>query len=194
MTSTPIANSLSDIKTTFDATIWPNRPNANQRTFVIFITDGDDTCGGYRQAAYQAQRLYNASATDVTKKVQTFLIVFGGGATVNQANQIAYGGSGMTAVPVSSGAWSRDATAAEVAACTTCRPAFTAATSSDLEAAIQAALDQSVNTGEFSDQQSITESVYEFGPYVNPPVDPLDRDWPAAVRALGAAVAEALYR
>lgn len=190
--STPIANSLRDIKSTFDTTLWPNRPNTSQKTFVIFITDGDDTCNyqsnfdnndndgtpGWARAAFQAQRLYNAGAADPTQKVPTFVIVFGGGANVTDANQIAYGGSGMTAVPDANNNqyWDRAATAAEVAACSTCRPAFTAATASDLEAAIQAALDQGVATGEFSDQQSITESVYELGPQLASPVDPMDPD------------------
>jgi hypothetical protein len=190
--STPIANSLRDIKSAFDTTLWPSRPNVNQKTFVIFITDGEDTCNyqsqfdnndndgtpGWARAAYQAQRLYNAGATDSTKQVPTFVIVFGGGANVANANQIAYGGSGMTAVPDANGNqyWDRTATPAEVAACTTCRTAFTASTAGDLEAAIQAALDQGVATGEFSDQQSITESVYELGPLLSPPIDPLDPD------------------
>jgi hypothetical protein len=171
---TPIANSLDDIKTEFDTNIWPNRPNANQRTFVIFVTDGDDTCGGYRQAAYSAQKLYDAGASDVTKIVNSFIVVFGNGATVNQANQIAYGGSGMTAVQNDGTRWTSDATAAQIAACTTCRRAFTASTTSDLEAAIQSAIDQGVASGEFSDQQSITESVFELGPFLSSPIDPMD--------------------
>lgn len=172
--ATPISASLDNIRSTFNTTIWPNRPNANQRTFVIFITDGDDTCRSHLQAAYSAQQLYNAGASDVTQQVPTYVVVFGKGATVNQANQIAYGGTGMTAVPTSGSTWNRDATVAEVAGCATCRPAYTAASAAELSTAVQAAIDQAVSSGEFSDQQSITESVYELGSTLTPPVDPLD--------------------
>lgn len=171
---TPIGTSLDDIKTEFDSTIFPNRPNPNQRTFVIFVTDGDDTCGGYLQAAYSAQKLYNASATDATQRVQTFVVVFGSSASTNQANQIAYGGSGMTAVPASGSAWTRDASSNEIAACTTCQKAYTASDADSLSAAIQSAIELGAASGQFSDQQSITESVFELGGVVPSPVDPLD--------------------
>lgn len=178
---TPIANSLDDIKAIFDSTIFPGRTNPDQRTFVIFVTDGDDTCGGYLRSAFSAQRLYNAAAADPAQRVQTFVVVFGSAASTNQANQIAFGGSGMTAVPASGfpRAWNRDATAAEVAACTTCQGALTAADAASLQDSIQAAIDRGANSGEFSDQQSITESVFELGGLVDPPggpVDPLDPD------------------
>jgi hypothetical protein len=126
---TPIANSLSDIRLEFwtgGANYWTNRISTQtlgrrQRTFIIFVTDGDDTCNGNtfdgtngdaraRAAAKQAELLFkpvvagNAgvdgvgallSTTDPASSVSTFLISFGSGADLTRANWIAWGGSGV---------------------------------------------------------------------------------------------------
>jgi hypothetical protein len=130
---TPIAGSLQDILNNFwtgGLNYWGNRISTQtlgrrQRTFVIFVTDGDDTCNTNnnpatfdntngdaraRDAAKAAEALYkpvvagNAgvntdgslkSTTDPASSVTTFLISFGSGADLKRANWIAWGGSGV---------------------------------------------------------------------------------------------------
>jgi hypothetical protein len=188
---TPIAESLIDIKGIFN-TLWGGSIaglNPKPRTFVIFVTDGDDTCSSSAgpgslsttelalRAAHKAQQLYaRVDAAEPASSVTTFTVVFGTGVAVDQANWIAWGGSGMTGIPTTGGGaaqrWSRAPTPAERAACTTCRDAFVAANATDLNNALQTAIDQGQSAGEFSDQQSITESIFELGPISG--VDPLD--------------------
>ena len=186
---TPIANSLADIRTEFwtgGLNYWTNRISTQtlgrrQRTFVIFVTDGDDTCNGNsfdnsgdpraRAAARQAELLFQPvvagtggvnsdgslkTTTDPASSVSTFLISFGAGADLTRANWIAWGGSGLGQ------GWSSPAinwttsTSAQLQtardACPTCEDALTASTSAELEAALQAAIDKGSSTGEFSSQ------------------------------------------
>jgi hypothetical protein len=209
---TPIAESIIDIRTIFGTSattgLWGSGTNPiktltpKPRTFVIVVTDGDDTCtssssysasnlgANARRAAYQAQLLYagiGAAPVDPASKVQTFVVVLGSGADATRANWIAWGGSGMSSNPTTDGPandgtrWTTDPTPAQKAACPTCVNAFVAANATDLRNALQAAIDQGQSLGEFSDQQSITESVYEFvatvtlpapSPGVSPPASP----------------------
>jgi hypothetical protein len=196
---TPIAESLIDIKTLFNG-LWSgtiSAMNPKPRTFVVFVTDGDDSCIGSPpsgdispagandralRAAHKAQQLYaRIVAAEPASSVTTFVVAFGTGLAADRSDWIAWGGSGMTGIPTtgSGGAqrWSRAPTAAERAACTTCRDAFVAANADELIAALQAAIDQGQSQGEFSDQQSITESVFEFiGSFTaEDPLDPLRR-------------------
>jgi len=172
-------------------------------TFAIVVTDGDDTCtstsqfdgsnldANARRAAYSAQLLYGGIANsggtgviDPFSKVKTFVVVLGSGGDINRANMIAWGGSGMT-MPVTGSAWTSNPTATDRANCTTCVDAYLASNASDLADALQSAIDQGQSAGEFSDQQSITESVFEFAASVTlpspspgasavPPPDPLN--------------------
>jgi hypothetical protein len=195
--NTPIAQSLIDIDSVWEGSLWPTISgySANgpfPKTFVIFLTDGDDTCetagGGSTlsddqralRAAYRAQLLYQAvDSSSITRRVAssvtTFVVAFGTGAAGNRSDWIAYGGSGMNNVPNTpnvipltnhGGAigsrWSRSPTAAEVAACTTCRPAFQAGDEEALGRALQIAIDQGQAAGTFSDQQSVTDSIFEL--------------------------------
>jgi hypothetical protein len=167
-----------------------------EKTIVLFVTDGDDTCynrgdGGYslgddnaRRAAYWAEKLYTRKvATDPASSVETFVIGFGGG-TPYRLDWIAWGGSGLGQgltgqpnVPVQSGAdnyppdptdedvrWSgNDASFRTLrASCTTCRDAFLAPDADTLAAQLQAIIDQGAQVGEFSAQQSLTQSVFEY--------------------------------
>ena len=114
----------------------------------------------------------------------TYLVAFGSGASGTRANWIAWGGSGMSfsgAGLTGSGAatrWANIPTAAQRAACATCRDAFLATDAQALTTALQSVIDQGQTSGEFSDQQSITETVFEFtdlaaAPTPNPTVLPV---------------------
>ena len=205
---TPIAGSLEDIRVEFWFTgtgpthatapptqnywtnkIVPQTLGRRQRTFVIFVTDGDDTCGGStgdgnaRLAARQAEALYKPvlagnggvnsdgslkTTTDPASSVSTFLISFGAGADLTRANWIAWGGSGVgegwTTPAIN---WTSSTNAALQTArdaCVTCEDALTASTASELQAALQAAIDKGSAIGEFSSQSqgSVTDSVFEY--------------------------------
>jgi hypothetical protein len=195
---TPINESLINIRTAFGTSttsgMWGTgtTPIKNMSpkpsTFVIVVTDGDDTCinatqfdsspsladPNARRAAYAAQQLYagisgsgpGGVGVDPASQVKTFVVALGSSADVNRANMIAWGGSGMVRT-ASSGAWVSNPT--DKTGCPTCVDAFLAANADDLADALQSAIDQGQSTGEFSDQQSITESVYEFAASVTLP-------------------------
>ncbi len=159
-----------------------------QRTFAIVVTDGDDTCRtdtsansgdgdpdgagplvgndlAPLRAAYQAQLLYQKITTEAASGVPTFIIALGGGANPQRANWPAFGGSGMVRAVTPYGSdnrWTTAPTPAEIAACSTCRPAFLAADGAALGAALQAAIDQAVDSGEFSASASIVSTVFEL--------------------------------
>jgi hypothetical protein len=184
---TPIAQSLEDIDGTFTNTTWPiiraygggNGPYP--KTFVIFLTDGDDTCSSDTtsdfngdtmalRAAYRAQLLYEAVDTStqrraVASSITSFLVAFGSGASATRADWIAYGGSGMVRATTGTGGairWASAPTATDVANCSTCQKALIAATAADLGRLLQIAIDQGQTVGVFSDQQSVTESIFEL--------------------------------
>jgi hypothetical protein len=190
---TPIAESLIDVKGVFNA-LWGGSiaaMNPKPRTFVIFVTDGDDTCTSQTttdtsaagadnralRAAHKAQLLYQRiAAAEPASSVTTFVVAFGTGASAARANWVAWGGSGMVKATSGAGAamqWASPPTAAERAACTTCRDAFVATNAAELSNALQVAIDQGQSAGEFSDQQSITESIFEYAPVTGEsPFDP----------------------
>lgn len=181
----PLAETLIDIKSNFDAAIWPNSKaiadatddTTRQKTYVVLITDGDDTCdtattlatnadNAALRAAHKAQQLYSGfgSPIETNSSVETFVIRFGTGGDGGRANWIAWGGSGMSRGTSGSGTaeqWTTAPSDADRAACLTCRDAILARDSVGLSAAMSALLTQIVS-GEYSDQQSITETVYEF--------------------------------
>jgi hypothetical protein len=187
---TPIAESLIDLKGVFN-TMWTGSIAAmtpKPRTFVIFVTDGDDSCdpnpnidpatadNRALRAAHKAQLLYQRiAAAEPASSVTTFVVAFGSGAQANRANWVAWGGSGMVKATTGGGTttrWAGAPTPAERAACTTCRDAFVAANAAELSTALQVAIDQGQSQGEFSDQQSITESIFEYASVTGE--DPLD--------------------
>lgn len=190
--ATPIANSLRDIKTLFN-TLWtsgqnPGPPvltaisthsNPKERTIVMFVTDGDDTCSGSGStaaltAAYRGQLLYAplvgtvqspsgflSANADPASSVSTYVVGFGSGASTNFLNWIAWGGSGMTRA--NDGVrWTSQPTSGDRANCKTCIDAFIAPDAATLTAALQAIIDQGANSGAFTAQQSITAAVYEL--------------------------------
>jgi hypothetical protein len=199
---TPVGNSLADLKAIFNDMYngGPLKPPSlptpigsivpaalRPRTYVIFVTDGDDTClpDGSTQtsddgttgtgnpanqralhAAWRAQNLYQRiNAIDPASGVETFVILFGSGASKTRGDWIAYGGSGMVraTVPYSTASrWGTIPTAAEIAACSTCRPAYTASNAQDLAQALQDAISQSVGQGEFSASPPIVSTIFEL--------------------------------
>ncbi len=200
LNNTPIAASLNGIRTTYWTPLYnsglPGPPaigaikgkpfGQRQRTFVIFVTDGDDTCaqtsqptgnGGDNQAltaAYSAERLYTRlDPTDPASSVTTFVVITGNGASATRANWEAWGGSGMVIPPSGNGqAWNRIPTAGDRANCTSCVDAFLASDAAGLTAALQDAIDRGASFGEFSSQESITDSIFELG---TNPLDPVQR-------------------
>jgi len=177
-----------------------------EKTIVLLVTDGNDTCGtrtsssGGAQdlkalrAAHKAEVLYNRlDAVEPASSVQTYVIGFGGAFTGGEAtrlNWIAWGGSGLGQnlpgqpnVPTTGAGeaqrWNPpgcNITSSNPnnetcvnnylkglrARCTTCEDAFVAPTAGALAAAIQGIIDQGASDGEFSAQQSITESIFEY--------------------------------
>jgi hypothetical protein len=200
---TPIAESLIDLKNDVFDPLWTSSISTmtpKPKTFVIFVTDGDDSCttatsgttdpttanNRALRAAHKAQELYTRIvAADPASSVTTFVVAFGTGTSGTRANWVAYAGSGMNQADnfnislTGTGAarrWSRAPTATDLRDCQdaghACRPAFVAATADELSAALQTAIDQGQSSGEFSDQQSITESIFELA---GSPDDPATR-------------------
>ena len=205
--STPIAASLDDIRGIF-VDLWDNGQTGTtdmagpppyeldpikdhldpkEKTIVLFITDGDDTCAsgnGNEQAlaaAYSAELLYRRiDSSEPASSVQTFAIGYGGTVSGGRLNWIAWGGSGLgdtdtgqPDVPVSGSRWDPPSgTGNETsitndlaplrAGCTTCEDAFIAPDSATLAKQLQAIIDQGASSGEFSAQQSVTESIFEY--------------------------------
>jgi hypothetical protein len=200
---TPIGNTLTDLKAIFNdmynggplkpaslpTPIGSITPQAlRPRTYIIFVTDGDDTClpsGGTTganddnalHAAYKAQLLYTRiNATDPASGVESFVILFGSGASKARGDWVAYGGSGMVRATTAfdtSLRWSSAPSAADIAACSTCRPAYSASNASELSDALQNAISFSIGQGEFSTAQAIVSTVFEL---VNPPASAFDPD------------------
>ncbi len=159
-----------------------------EKTIVLFVTDGDDTCGtradgnnaanmdnNALRAAYAAQRLYaRIDANEPASSVQTYAIGYGGAFSAGvpyRLNWIAWGGSGLgqglTGQPAVGNDGTRwtDASATlttKRAACTTCIDAFVAPDAATLATQLQSIIDQGASDGDFNAQQSITESVFEY--------------------------------
>ncbi len=195
---TPIAETLIDMRTIFAvdkdlvvagvqpplwSTISTQTP-VKQRTFVIFLTDGDDTCpsstttGGAPinnalRTAHKAQVLRQgiadsggANIVDPASRVEVFMVAFGGSVSP-EINYAAWGGSGMVRPStgtddLASTRWSTAPSQTDRNNCLTCRDALPAADTTQLEQALQNAIDVGSATGEFSDQQSVTETVFEY--------------------------------
>ncbi len=179
---TPIAEALIDIKTVFGP-IWTTMSSLTPRprTFVILVTGGDDSCptdttgdtsaagadNRALRAAFRAQDLYTRiNPVESASSATTYVVALGSvQAQIDHANWVAWAGSGMVKATSGTGSaqqWATAPTAAERAACTTCQDAFVATSVAGLASAVQAAIDQGQASGEFSDQQSITETVYEL--------------------------------
>ena len=186
--STPLKGALDAIRTA-GTPAFPPIQATGQRNFIILVTDGDDTCAGGTldqnavNAGKAAEDLYetfygiNGKTQDFQHGAETMIIGFANQVTPARINVIAQGGSGAiintSNPPLTASSCPTGATPTP-----TCRNAFTASNTQQLIDALNAALNQVSSSGTFSDQQSITESVFELGgmvsPQPSPPIDPLD--------------------
>jgi len=134
-------------------------------------------------AAMATQRLYDPAANgtgsgtvasdgtingDPGGSVTTYVVAFGNGASAARANWIAWGGSGMNRsggnIGTFSGSptWITVPTTAERNACKTCVDAFLAPDAATLTDVLTKLLNQGATTGEFSSQQSLSDSIFEY--------------------------------
>ena len=178
---TPIADSLQDIKGLF-TTLWNdtlrNEP-VKRRSYVIVVTDGEDTCnngsanggtadGRAKSTAYWAERLYTQIDANPESSVETMIVVFGPQAlnttSMGYADWAAAAGSGLDLADDGADAWTQSTTDINnaVNACTTCRRAFAASTLDELTAALQATISQVASAGTFSAAGSVTDNVFEL--------------------------------
>ena len=186
--ATPLKGALDAIRTAATPA-FPAIQATGQRNFIILVTDGDDTCAGGTldqnaiNAAKAAEDLYetfygiNGKTQDFQHGAETMIIGFATAVTPARINVIGQGGSGAiitTTNPIATAA----SCPVGATPTPTCRNAFTATNLQQLITALNSALNQVSSSGTFSDQQSITESVFELGglvsPQPSPPIDPLD--------------------
>jgi len=169
--STPLKGALDAIRTATPPA-FPAIQATGQRNFIILVTDGDDTCAGGTldqnavNAAKAAEDLYetfygiNGHTQDFQHGAETMIIGFATAVTPARVNVIGQGGSGAiinTSNPIATAA----ACPSGVTPTPTCRNAFTAVNLQQLIDALNNALTQVSSSGTFSDQQSITESIFE---------------------------------
>jgi hypothetical protein len=194
-TNTPVAGLRADQPTSLaqalaGASAFLPTPLASQKDYIILITDNFsdasltesavnlNSCGGtaldqVTAAATMAKNLFNGA-----KGIETLVVALGSannGVGVDRANIIAHAGTGQPAAP--NLCTPSDPTAR-------CRDAFVAQTGSDtatiqteLEHAIETALDRAMWGGTYSAAQPIVASVFELGTGDSPsgePVNPLD--------------------
>ena len=148
--STPLAGVLNDVRNGFPS-FFPNY-QAGQSNYVLLITDGEDTCADNPATDPPAAARANYTSNP---RISTWVIGFGLNSTV--LNNIAQAGSGGTAT---AGVWSGG------------QNAYTAQNITDLVNQMNAIISQSSTSGEFSDTQTVTESVFELAATAG--VDPRD--------------------
>jgi hypothetical protein len=147
------------------------------------LTNGDDAAA--LGAAAAAQKLYspdtaankgngagagtvNADGTingDAAASVTTYVIAFGAGASKARADWIAWGGSGMrrTFGQVSSqDTWTSIPPQSARDACKTCVDSFLAPDPDTLKIVLEKVINQGATSGEFTAQQSLTDSIFEL--------------------------------
>lgn len=146
---TPLANALADIGERF-ASSWSGL--AAEKTFVILLTDGDDTCVDRKtgdvtvstadaralRAAHRAQLIVQAA------KVPVLVVTFGSDVSARRSQWIAWGGTGLVRPTTGTGEavrWAAPPSEADRKACTSCRDALTARDATELEAAVRKAID-----------------------------------------------------
>ncbi len=147
------------------------------------VPSGDDSAA--LGAAAAAQKLYspdtlankgnganggtvNTDGTingDPAASVTTYVVAFGSGLSASRSNWIAWGGSGMRrafGVLHRQDTWTTIPSQAERDACKTCIDAFLAPDPDTLAAVLTKVINQGASSGEFSAQQSLTDSIYEL--------------------------------
>ena len=168
------------------ATCPGNQRRPKEKTIVLFVTDGDDTCpsksssssatdSNALRSAYHAARLFQPiDPLDSASSVPTYVIGYGNGASPNRLNWIAWGGSGLDQpglnVADDGDKWTDTTTTITNlrARCSNCVDAFIAPDAPTLASQLQSIIDQGASEGDFNAQQSITESVFEYVHIVPP--------------------------
>jgi hypothetical protein len=152
---TPLAGALADIRDLL-ASSW--RGVLGDRTFVMLLTDGDDTCRDKTtgdvavstadaralRAAHKAQLLFQGA------RVPVVVVTFGTDVSARRSHWIAWGGSGLVRPTTGTGEairWSSPPTDADRAACASCRDALTARDAVELGAAVRKAIDLGLDFG-----------------------------------------------
>jgi hypothetical protein len=189
--ATPIYGSLTRIRT--GAAVFPVKPAAVariQKNFVVFITDGDDTCAPAGDqdgdgtsntnddraiyAGQEASRLYyegcglgnftcvmDGLSTTPRLQAETFFIAFASAVNIARSNNIARGGSGAV-WNAGSRSFQCPAPAAD-GRVPPCRDAFQASTTEQLIIALEQAMQAATASGEFSATQGSLGTVFELG-------------------------------
>jgi hypothetical protein len=192
-TGSPITNALgaaltyfrNNVLTAAGTTKRPLAAQGKQKQFVILIVDADDPDFTLAQQKTAAYALWNntlptlpsctsscGTLGDLTgaqwadaNRIELVVVPFGAASTgLTQATMdaIAAAGSGMNP---SNTTCDSDGT---------CRSAPIANSYDELLAALRTAVFAGSGTGTFSDQQSVTETLFEFGSLATPSKDPLD--------------------
>jgi hypothetical protein len=193
-TGSPITNSLTaaltyfrnNVLTAAGTTKRPLAAQGKQKQFVILIVDADDATGAtLTQLKTAAYALYsNTTPTlptctgscgalgDLTaaqwaaaNRIELIVVPYGAASTdLTQATMdaLAAAGSGMNPANTTCDSGG------------TCRSAPIANNYDELLAALRAAVFAGSGTGTFSDQQSVTETLFEFASLATPSKDPLD--------------------
>lgn len=164
----PIAAALDVIRTTRS---FPQSGDAAvaalQYDFVLLVTSGSDLCAdsdadeATRLAAVAAEALYDGG-------LQRELLIVGFTSdedTIERLNRIALAGSG--------GEVQADGSVTCPAG-VTCRTAFIANKKDEIDEAIQDALEIAARTGEFATAAVTNGTVYEYGPLIDPDINPMD--------------------
>ncbi len=180
-----------------------NHLDPKEKTILILVTDGNQNCSPFagedapaaRGAAAATQRLYNPDTTanngnganagtvnadgtingDPAASVMTYVVAYGAGASKNYSDWIAWGGSGMVRT-IASNSWpSTDPTQADRDKCKTCIDSFLAPDPDTLKIVLEKVINQGATSGEFTAQQSLTDSIFELAGDV--PQDTAPRPW-----------------
>jgi hypothetical protein len=192
-TGSPITNALgaaltyfrNNVLTASGTTKRPVAAQGKQRQFVILVVDADDPNFTVAQQKAAAYALYSnttpalptctgscgtlgdltAAQWAAANRIELIVIPYGvasTGLTQSTMDALAAAGSGMNPSNTTCDSGG------------TCRSAPIANNYDELLAALRTAVFAGSGTGTFSDQQSVTETLFEFASFATPSKDPLD--------------------
>jgi hypothetical protein len=212
----PIKNHLSPKEKTILILVTDGNQNCSP-----FTGEGEDDARG---AAAATQQLYDPNTTaakgngtgagtvnadgtingDPAASVTTYVVAYGAGASKNYSDWIAWGGSGMQ-IPFTSVSghyqWTRQPTQADRDQCLTCIDSFLAPDPDTLKSVLEKVINQGATSGEFTAQQSLTDSIYELSgdvaqgsaPAAWSPMNPRNRYDPLAPNRISASFTLPLF-
>ena len=181
----PIKNHLSPKEKTIFILVTDGDQNCTPFTLgmttgtpYVGVTNGDDSAA--LGAAAATQKLYdpavngtgagtvNADGTitgDPAASVTTYVVAFGADLSKARADWIAWGGSGMRSAfgqVTGQDTWKSIPTQAMRDACKTCVDSFLAPDPDTLKDVLDKVINQGATSGEFTAQQSLTDSIFEL--------------------------------